>query len=70
MTAKQLKRICPISDSCRQLLIQALERFHLSARSYYRLLKVARTIADVELHDDIQVSDIAEALSYRPTELT
>jgi len=58
----------PVASKARDLLAAAAERLALSARGYHRVLKVARTIADLEGDDVVSVSAVAEALRYRPTE--
>lgn len=68
LTGKDIKELIPLSEGCLKLLRQAVATMHLSARTYYRTIKVARTIADLEGEKDIVVSHIAEALQYRPTE--
>ncbi len=65
MTTKDLSRHCALSRECLGLLRQALEKMHLSSRAYTRVLKLARTIADLEGRSRIEVTDIAEALQYR-----
>ena len=65
MSAKQLRTICKISPECNQLLKAAVERIGLSARAYDRILKVARTIADLAGSNDIQAEHLAEAIQYR-----
>ncbi len=60
-----LDKLSPIDNTCQQLLAQATEKFSLSARGYYRTLRVARTIADLNLSDIIRPEHIAEALSFR-----
>jgi len=65
MSAKQLRTICKISPECNQLLKTAVERIGLSARAYDRILKVARTIADLAGSNDIQAEHLAEAIQYR-----
>jgi len=60
-----LKRVAAPDDAGRTLLVQAAERMKLSARGYHRILRVARTIADLEGAANIARSHIAEALSYR-----
>ncbi|MEA3305544.1 MAG: YifB family Mg chelatase-like AAA ATPase [Candidatus Omnitrophota bacterium] len=66
MKNKQIKKYCPLSKEVKQLLQQAGLNFHLSARSYFKMIKIARTIADLECSQDITVSHMAEALQYRP----
>lgn len=65
MSGKQIRHYCAIDASCNALLQNAMERLGLSARAYDRILKVARTIADLEGVVDIQMNHIAEAISYR-----
>jgi len=68
MTTKLVKRYCLVSSDAEILLKEAVTKFSLSARSYFRVLKVARTISDLACEKYILVSHIAEALQYRPTE--
>ena len=70
MSQRQIKEYCPVSDECKTLLSQATSQLNLSARSYYRIIRIARTIADLENCDMIKTSHIAEALQYRPKEKT
>lgn len=65
LTAKELEKICPLEESDRQLLHQALEKFCLSPRGLHRILKVARTIADLDACPNINRAHLSEALSYR-----
>ena len=65
LTAREIKTICAIGDKSKSLLTQAEQRFHLSSRSVHRLLKVARTIADLNQDQDITPTHLAEALQYR-----
>jgi magnesium chelatase family protein len=58
----------PIAPRARDLLVAAAERLALSARGFHRVLKVARTIADLEGDDMVGVPAVAEALRYRPAE--
>lgn len=66
MKNAHIKKYCPLSKEVKQVLSQAGLSFHLSARSYFKMIKVARTIADLERLEDITVSHMAEALQYRP----
>lgn len=68
MNTKQIKQICKIDDDCQKLLSAAVSKMGLSARAYFRTIKVARTIADLENKGEIEVSHIAEALQYRGKE--
>ncbi len=63
---KDIKKFCPLTDKCQIMLKQAVISFKLSARSYFRLIKVSRTIADLAGKDEIETCHIAEALQYRP----
>lgn len=65
MTPKMLSRYAEIDDTCRSLLRTAMSRFNLSARAYDRIVKVARTIADLDGSENIQSHHIAEAIGYR-----
>lgn len=65
MTNKLVKQYCPLTPSVQGILKAAVERFDLSARSYFRLIKVARTIADLTGLADITPTHMAEAIQYR-----
>ena len=65
MGNKEIKEYCPLDDASRNLLRQAVAQMHLSARSYHRILKLARTIADLDQRDTIKTAHVAEALQYR-----
>lgn len=64
----EVKEFCQINDECLELLKSAVIQLHLSARSYYRILKLARTIADLEDSEEIKTNHVAEALQYRQRE--
>ncbi len=66
MTNKDIKKFCELSEECLSLLRMAVTRMNLSARSYHRIIKLARTIADLEEEKNIKPAHIAESLQYRP----
>lgn len=65
MSSAMLREFCPLSAEARRLLDVAMERLQLSARAYDRIIKVARTIADLAGEQDIAPSHISEAITYR-----
>lgn len=67
ISSKETIKYCQLSPKSQQLLNLATEKFNLSARTYYKILKIARTIADLENSENILTSHLAEALQYRPT---
>jgi len=65
MSPRQIRRFCQVEEEARSLLDTAMGRLGLSARAYDRILKVARTIADLETAEAIQPEHIAEGIQYR-----
>lgn len=65
MTASDVQKFCTLNKECKDLMKQAIESFSLSARVFNRLLKVAKTIADLDSSPEIQYPHLAEALSFR-----
>lgn len=65
MSSKAVREVCMISETGNQLLKTAMERLNLSARAYDRILKVARTIADMENSETIENQHLAEAIQFR-----
>jgi magnesium chelatase family protein len=65
ISSKQLREVCKIDEAGNQLLKTAMERLGLSARAYDRILKVARTIADLDACENIETQHLAEAIQYR-----
>jgi magnesium chelatase family protein len=65
MTTRQLRRHCALNDDGKGLLKNAMEELGLSARAHDRILRVARTVADLEGSADIQAGHVVEAINYR-----
>jgi len=66
MSSELTQKYCEIDNSSKELLRTAVEKLHLSPRVYFRILKLARTIADLAESEKINLEHIAEALQYRP----
>lgn len=65
MPSRMVQEVCKLNQACLTLLKTAMERLQLSARAYDRILKVARTAADIDASQDIKVEHLAEAIQYR-----
>lgn len=65
MTNNHVEKFCTLDDRSKSLLIQAVEKFGMSTRAYFKLIKVARTIADLDAKANIEIQYIAEAIQYR-----
>lgn len=65
MNSKMIQKYCALNEECSRLLKGAMDRLNLSARAYDRILKVARTIADLDDSEDIKEEHLAEAIQYR-----
>jgi hypothetical protein len=66
MGPAEIRKFCPIDETSTYLLKAAMQQMQLSARAYHRILKLARTIADLAGSEQIQTAHIAEAIQYRP----
>jgi magnesium chelatase family protein len=65
MNSAMLRKFAPLDKTCSELLERAMTRLNLSSRAYDRIIKVARTIADLEGAENITPQHIAEAIGYR-----
>ena len=65
-TAMEVREFCHVEPSAQSLLRTAMKQLSLSARGFHRILKVARTIADLEGTSTIKTQHLAEAIQYRP----
>lgn len=65
MSNKDIDKYCHLEEKEDKFLKNAVEKFNLSTRAYFRILKLARTIADIEKSENIKLNHLAEALSYR-----
>jgi magnesium chelatase family protein len=68
MSTKDVKKYCELSNDCMTLLTSAVTSMNLTARSYFKVIKISRTIADLGGVKEISPVHIAEALQYRPKE--
>lgn len=64
VSSNVINEVCILDKSCRDILQEAFEKFNLSTRNYYKMIRIARTIADLEQSVNIEVSHITEALGY------
>jgi len=69
MTPKEVKEFCLVESAAQSLLRAAMKQLHLTARAFHRILKLSRTIADLEHSDIIKTYHVAEALQYRHKEI-
>ncbi|MCD7879200.1 MAG: YifB family Mg chelatase-like AAA ATPase [Candidatus Gastranaerophilales bacterium] len=67
LTPKLIKKFCNPDKDCIEMLKNAVRKFNLSARAYDRLLKLTRTIADLDSSENIQIKHVAQAIQYRPS---
>lgn len=65
LTNKELEQSCHLNTAEQQLIDKAMEKLKLSARAYHRILKLARTIADLDMENEINTQHLSEAISYR-----
>ena len=65
MSRKDIEKYCSLSKEAWSLLNQTMEKLKLSARAYDKILKLSRTIADLDLREEIKTAHIAEAVQYR-----
>jgi magnesium chelatase family protein len=70
LSAKEVMHFCDLNETGHQLLEQAMNQFGLSHRAYHRILKLARTIADLAHSNTIEIPHLSEAISYRKLDRT
>ena len=65
LSSSQMRKYCVLTDSAKLMMKNAFDRMGLSARAYDGILKIARTIADLDNHETIESNHVAEAIQYR-----
>jgi magnesium chelatase family protein len=70
MGPAEVREFCRVDEAGASLLRAAMKQLHMSARAYHRILKLARTIADLAGSDSIETAHLAEAIQYRPRRQT
>ena len=65
MSAMQLEKYCRLGEKEQEFMEKVYDKFHLTSRGYHKILKTARTIADIEECTEIEIAHLSEALSYR-----
>lgn len=66
MSTRSVKKYCPLSANCRAMLMSAVASMNITARSYFKVIKIARTISDLAGEKEVSTNHLAEALQYRP----
>jgi magnesium chelatase family protein len=66
MGPAEVRDYCPVDEAGKSLMRAAMQQLHMSARAYHRILKLARTIADLAGSEGIETAHLAEAIQYRP----
>jgi magnesium chelatase family protein len=69
MTPSEVREYCRVEEPAQGLLKAAMQQLSLSARAFHRILKLARTVADLEGKESIEAPHLAEAIQYRPRSL-
>jgi magnesium chelatase family protein len=70
MTLREIAAHCEVDEGGQALLRTAIKRMGVSARGYFQILRVARTIADLDGRETLRTGDVAEAIQYRSTDVT
>ncbi len=65
LSSRQLRTYCPLDDACQNLMKASVNEMGLSARAHDKILRVARTIADLDASDEIRHAHLSEAINYR-----
>lgn len=65
MSSREIRLFCKLNDQCKNFITGAIQKLGLSARAYHRIIKIARTIADLNGNIEISIPDLAEAIQYR-----